>query len=163
MIVWANLRVMVVKVVLLVQPFLMLHGNDLWSCITSEHCWSSPVTWAPSHVPVSRRPACTNCVFDSRRLTPVPPPFLESSKFPFPFTLLLFINTGFPLFIHPFIHSFISLCPSPRVVSSVLWRSRMTVFSLCFFTPLFNKVLNQGHHLRLLCASMTSPPVKPWV
>lgn len=29
MIVWVNLRVMVVKVVLLVQPFLMLHGNDL--------------------------------------------------------------------------------------------------------------------------------------
>lgn len=69
------------------------------------------------------------------------------------------------LFIQAFlcssIHSFISLCPSPRVVSSVLWRSRLTVFSLCFFTPLFNKVLNQGHHLRLLCASMTSPPVNP--
>lgn len=82
------------------------------------------------------------------------------------------IKVSFPLYsaavylyrlssVHPSIHSFISLCPSPRVVSSVLWRSRLTVFSLCFFTPLFNKVLNQGHHLRLLCASMTSPPVNP--
>lgn len=161
MIVWVNLRVMVVRVVLLVQPFLMLHGNDLWSCITSEHCWSSPVTRAPSHVPVSRRPACTNCVFDSRWLTPVPPPFLESSvSFPLYSAAVYLYRLSS---VHPSIHSFISLCPSPRVVSSVLWRSRLTVFSLCFFTPLFNKVLNQGHHLRLLCASMTSPPVNPWV
>lgn len=129
MIVWVNLRVMVVRVVLLVQPFLMLHGNDLWSCITSEHCWSSPVTRAPSHVPVSRRPACTNCVFDSRWLTPVPPPFLESSKFPFPFTLLLFIYTGFPLFIHPSIHS--SVCVRALVSSAVCCGEADWLYSLC--------------------------------
>lgn len=73
-----------------------------------------------------------------------------------------FTHAAIYLSMHPSVHpstpSFSSSSFSLCLVSSVLWRNRSPVFSLCVFTPVslkLNKELNQGHHLWLLCASMT--------
>lgn len=73
----------------------------------------------------------------------------------------LFIQAFLCSSIHSFIHQFVSehSCGQQCVVEKQI----VCILSVFLYTSVkkFNKVLNQGHHLRLLCASMTSPSVNP--
>lgn len=148
-------------------PFVIVHRNvpsccefgmdDFYYYKTNE-CWFQclSLTWLSRMSPCNLH-ALTVCLISwlSFAHTTATPQIIV-----FVFVLFFFLPC-----IHPSIHLSIpsSVHPSlsPCLVRSVLWRNRSAVFSLslCVFTPLskkLNKELNQGHHLWLLCASMTS-------
>lgn len=134
------------------------HAGNLGWMTTIKRCVDSPITWLHPHVPVEPRPARTNSVSfvhtTASAIPQIPVHFL-------PLPSLLFI---YHAAICSSIHLLHLSVHSPLVWSAVCCGEADRLYSLSFSLSLclstsvkkLNKELNQGHHLWLLCASMTS-------